>query len=74
MFGFEIYKGEKLVFEVKIYKPDKNGDLQFSKTIKAKDCSDASWNAFNKGNYRTGMRGNSGVKYKDQQKKANDTK
>jgi hypothetical protein len=61
VFGFEIYRGVELVFGVKIYKPNKKGDLKLKKTVSPEDCLKRYWK--NRDPYRSGMVGNTGVKY-----------
>lgn len=51
------------MFQVKIFRPDKNGDLALKKTLSAKKCSEIHWDGRQGDPLRTGMKGNTGVKY-----------
>ena len=63
MFGFGIYKGDELVFGVKIFKPDKDGELKYKEEISAKKCNKIYWTNFKSDPNRTGKQAKTGTKY-----------
>jgi len=51
------------LFAVKIYKPDKTGDLQLKKKVSAKKCLENYWDGLKKDPLRGGLVNRSGFKY-----------